>query len=112
MISGVVPYSGTNYYSGDLALSFNDGVTLGDHSTYEYAVDFGLYTADYSGNSVGMDNAAEGEDTAGLYDVTNWNTNIYYTDSNPFAMEIGTVVSGYEYKGGNPALESNWTKVK
>jgi hypothetical protein len=53
VIDGKTEYGGGDYYAGDLALSFatghvNDGVTISDtsenSSTYEYAVDFGLWT--------------------------------------------------------------------
>jgi len=81
---------GIAYYAGDLALSFDDSVVLGNASTYEYAFDFGFYTEDYAGTSLGTHGA-------GLYSVApaNWNTGVYagHTSSNPFAMTTGSLVS-------------------
>ena len=95
--SGVVNYSGTNYYAGDIALSFD-----GDDSVYEYAVDFGKFTKDYYNHNVDADNPAaddnsgDGEDDAGVYENVVWNNHVYdgFTSSSPFAMGGGDVVAG------------------
>ena len=95
IINGQQTTGNHEYYAGDLALSF-DGVTPGDSSTYEYAVDFGFNTKDYYGGDTGTH-------AAGLYQVDNWNNNIYFdgaggngsSNSNskdssaPFAMSSG-----------------------
>lgn len=87
---GNLYYDGHNYYAGDLALSFDSSPT-----TYEYAFDFGLLTKDYYGNNVDADQSnSDGRDAAGLYFVTNWNNGVYFTASNPFAMDAGSLVSG------------------
>ncbi len=93
---------GTDYYAGDLALSFDGDVTLGDADTYEYAFDFGLYTEDYNGNAVAPDDPNDSSDTAGihspgLYFVDEWNTEVYsgHTISNPFAMATGDTFFGF-----------------
>ncbi len=90
-----------DYYAGDLALSFD-----GDASSYEYAIDFGLLTKDYYGDKVGNFKETTGIDPAGLYRVTDWNNDIAFNRSSPFAMESGSLVgnlidndSGYEYYG-------------
>ncbi len=80
----------TSYFAGDLALSF-DGLP-----GYEYAVDFGLLTKDYNGNDLvsadtGFD---DGVDGAGLYRVTEWNNDILFPESSPFAMDEGTLIAG------------------
>ena len=89
------------YYAGDLALSF-DGIA----STYEYGVDFGFTTRDYSGRDysptdfshttgfVESSGPHDGTDAAGLYSVSGWNPNtgIYYQASNPFAIDAGAKV--------------------
>ncbi len=93
LIDGKVTYSGTNYYAGDLALSFNNGVTLGNASTYEYAIDFGLLTKDISQVNVDA-GSGTGIDAAGLYSVSAWNNNISFSSSAPFAMDAGSLVSG------------------
>ncbi len=70
-----------NYYSGDLALSFD-----GDNSTYEYAFDFGLYTESYKQTALSQTGQT---DAGGLYKVTSWNNDILFDTSSPFAMESG-----------------------
>ena len=77
VVDGLVTHGGRNYYAGDLALSFD-----GDASNYEYAFDFGLFTEGYFGTDLGTD-------SAGLYSVTTWSNDVYFTASNPFAMESG-----------------------
>ena len=106
---GHLTYGGKQYYAGDLALSF-DGATVGDDSTYEYGIDFGLYTKDYTslnktiGDTTGrvnilpgapMEDTTDGEDPAGFYSVTGWNNNVYsgHHDSDPFAISNGSLVS-------------------
>jgi len=78
--SGVVNHGGFNYYSGDLALSFD-----GDNSGYEYAFDFGLYTESYYQDLIK-------QNSSGLYEVATWSNDVYvaFTDSTPFAMKDGT----------------------
>lgn len=92
LIDGRTDYNGHAYYAGDLALSFN-GVTLGNSTTYEYAVDFGLLTKNNSGTRVDA-GSGTGVDPAGLYSVSLWNNGISYTSSQPFAMDAGSLVSG------------------
>ncbi|MBI5558620.1 MAG: PEP-CTERM sorting domain-containing protein [Deltaproteobacteria bacterium] len=98
---------GRNYYAGDLALSFD-----GDDSTYEYAFDFGLFTKDYYGHLVDADTSLpDGKDAAGLYAVSTWNQGIYFTVSNPFAMDGGTLVAnanGTTAAGADSTLDSYW----
>lgn len=93
VVTGKVTYGGTNYYAGDLALSFNNGVTLGNASTYEYAIDFGLLTKDISQVKVDA-GSGTGIDAAGLYSVSAWNNNISFGSSAPFAMDAGSLVAG------------------
>jgi len=78
------------YYAGDLALSFDGNVVLGDSDTYEYAFDFGFDTHSYDNNT-----NYSGDDT-GLYLVDEWGDDgdIHYTTSNPFAMATGDLVAG------------------
>lgn len=75
---GKILYSGLEYYTGDIALSFN-GATLGNANSYEYAIDFGTY----------------GSDTAGLYAVSSWSDVLYpqHSISNPLAMTSGSLIS-------------------
>ncbi len=87
LITGQVDYDGHSYYSGDLALSFNGG-------GFDYAVDFGLKTADYDGDLVDADNNNDGIDAAGLYSVSAWNNDIYFGASAPYAMDEGTLLGG------------------
>jgi hypothetical protein len=106
LTTGHVATGGKDYYAGDLALSFD-----GNASNYEYAVDFGLFTADYGGKKVDAtsdDPTDTGIDGAGLYSVSQWNTNVAFPQSNPFAMDLGTLVrsltqnfSGDEIVGGD-----------
>lgn len=78
--------SGAHYWGGDLALSF-DGSTSGALNGYEYAIDFGMATGNYNDRSSG--NASLGTDNAGLYQVNNWDNNIAFPASSPFAMASG-----------------------
>ena len=80
--SGLVNHGGFNYYTGDLALSFD-----GDSSNYEYAFDFGLYTEAYWET---YHNTTGQQDQSGLYQVETWNNDIYFNASAPFAMKDGT----------------------
>jgi hypothetical protein len=74
-----------SYYAGDLALAFNGG-------SYDYAIDFGLVTKDYHGNdNVGV--GAGNQDAAGLYHVTQWNNDIAFAVSSPFAMDEGSLLA-------------------
>ena len=86
--SGKVTVDGKSYYAGDLALSFDN-----DPSHYEYAVDFGLYTEDYDGNKVDA-GSNTGIDGPGLYTDVAWDDQIYFAQSSPFAMDVGTYVEG------------------
>nr|MBC8386415.1 PEP-CTERM sorting domain-containing protein [Gammaproteobacteria bacterium] len=94
--------SGKAYYAGDLALSFDGNVIIGDSSgenhntnpdpygnSYEYAVDFGLMTKDIDGNLVYSTNhsTTAGIDNPGLYKVKYWDNDIWYSSSSPFAMD-------------------------
>ncbi len=91
IISGQQTYgsSSKDYYAGDLALSFD-----GDNSAYEYGVDFGLYTESYtSGNKVDSSLLdLTGIDPAGLYTVNDWNNDIAFPISSPFAIDDGTKI--------------------
>jgi len=78
-------YGGHWYYAGDLALAFNGG-------SYNYAVDFGLVTKDYHGtDNVGI--GSGNQDAAGLYKVTEWNNDLAFAVSSPFAMDEGSLVT-------------------
>jgi hypothetical protein len=90
VVTGHVRTGGIDYYSGDLALSFDR-----NNSNYEYAVDFGLFTKDYvTPNPVGGNTGTAGYDSAGVYRVTTWNNDVYssYGASRPFAMQSGTML--------------------
>lgn len=91
VIDGNVYFSGKNYYSGDLALSFD-----GSASTYEYAIDFGLLTKDYDNVMVDI-GSGTGIDVAGFYSVSLWNNNLvnsFEPISSPFAMDSGSSLTG------------------
>lgn len=83
-------FGGQQYYTGDLALSF-DGST----SNYEYAIDFGNLTKGYTSNktisSLGV-NVGSGIDAAGLYKAASWNNDIYYGQSAPYGMSSGSLL--------------------
>jgi len=84
--AGVQEYGGKDYYAGDFALSFDGDVIIGDASTYEYGVDFGLLTKDYYDVTPGVGDA-------GLYSDLTWNNGVYtgHQISNPFAMDAGAL---------------------
>ncbi len=101
-----------NYFAGDIGLSFD-----GDPSFYEYALDFGLPSADYAGNPIGSSIEVReihgdgvmvtvGVDAPGLYQATTWNSVMLYPQVGPFAMDSGTLIGGltgnergYEFYG-------------
>lgn len=111
IVEGKVTSGGKDYFTGDIALSFDgQGITGTGGSTanntptdnsFEYAVDFGLASKDYSGNDVSA--GAGDTDTAGLYTVSSWNNDVIltasndFTESNPFAMDGGTVMNGVSF---------------
>ncbi|MGD9949277.1 MAG: PEP-CTERM sorting domain-containing protein [Desulfobulbus sp.] len=86
---GQQKYGNKWYYAGDLALSFDNSPT-----SYEYAVDFGLYTKDGAGHKVEADIDHNGKDAQGFYKDITWNNDIYFSASNPFAMDGGDIVTG------------------
>ncbi|WP_456385086.1 PEP-CTERM sorting domain-containing protein [Desulfolithobacter sp.] len=100
VVDGHVRHQGRDYYSGDLALSFD-----GDESGYEYAFDFGLYTDSYY-NTLGT------TDDSGLYLVHDWNNDIYFSESAPFAMEAGSLLTtGSTEAGYDPSADSYYRIV-
>lgn len=113
LIDGEQTVTGTtdHYYAGDLALSFD-----GDASNYEYGVDFGLLTKDFSSYKLAVSDpsgrvdmgSGTGIDPEGLYAVSAWNNSLAYSTSNPFAMDAGSLdrallsnTSGSGTPGGN-----------
>lgn len=113
VVDGNIYYQGKDYYAGDLALSFDGNVTS-DSSTYEYGVDFGLYTEDYTdGNTVDF-TSGTGVDPAGLYEVASWNDGVYagHGIANPLAIDSivgGSFVStlqssGFGFAGGQKSF--------
>ncbi|HAC35230.1 MAG TPA: hypothetical protein DCF45_11990 [Gammaproteobacteria bacterium] len=98
---------GKHYYTGDLALSFDNHVTsgAGAGSTYEYGIDFGLMTRGFSGKDHGPGSSSTaglidmgsgtGIDAAGLYSVSSWSNDIIsgHHVSDPFAMDGGSLVA-------------------
>lgn len=89
IVDGHQRYNGRDYYAGDLALSF-DSAVLGNSSTYEYAIDFGLLTKGYSNTAINIGTNSSGIDAAGLYAVSQWNNDIYFSSTAPFAMDEGS----------------------
>ncbi len=101
------------YYSGDLALSFDN-----DSTNYEFAVDFGLLTKSYWNQSdenieVDGDGDAGGDfdgiDPVGLYENVVWDNRIHFGVSSPYAMTQGDIISGIGFsstKGYDSTLDS------
>jgi hypothetical protein len=99
VMDGHYSTGGKDYYSGDLALSIDGG------ATYGFGVDFGLLTKSYNNGGsaynpqyvdMGTDGglpAVDGKDLAGLYSVTNWNNDIIFNQSSPFAIDSGELVA-------------------
>jgi len=116
LVDGHVSTGGIDYYAGDLALSF-DGST----SNYEYAFDFGKLTKDYDNLDPDISQPVDagtgtGIDPMGLYNVSAWNTDVYtyYTASNPFAMDEGSMVAGAAGTtdaGYDSTLDTYWRTV-
>ncbi len=96
---GKVRHGNKWYYSGDLALSFD-----GDPSNYEYAFDFGLYTDSYH-RTLGT------TDDSGLYEVTEWNNDIYFAESAPFAMEEGNLVTTGSTSAGYDSAAYSYYRI-
>ena len=95
LIDGKVTYGDwwnrADYFSGDLALSFDGSTNGANGAGYEYAVDFGLFTQTLGGDAVSID--GDGSDAAGLYKVTSWNNDISLPVSSPFAMDGGELLT-------------------
>lgn len=97
-------YGSDWYFAGDLALSFDGDTSGSGGSGYEYGVDFGLLTKDYSAHHKALGDATgrvdmgsgNGIDPAGLYRNVGWNNGVYshFHVSDPFAMDAGTLVTG------------------
>jgi PEP-CTERM motif len=88
VVDGRQFYGSKEYFAGDLALSFD-----GSDSTYEYGIDFGLYTEGYtSGNKIDIGDDTSGTDTAGMYSVSAWSNDIIpsFIASAPFAIDAGS----------------------
>ncbi len=120
---GYQQYGSGWYYGGDLALSF-DGATIGDDSTYEYGVDFGLYTKDYSSvnksflNTTGQVDMGGtigefGTDAEGMYSVSTWNNNVYsgHHISDPFAIDVGSLHTSLLSNDSNSSGNMFWRTV-
>ncbi|MCU7842501.1 MAG: hypothetical protein KZQ93_01530 [Candidatus Thiodiazotropha sp. (ex Monitilora ramsayi)] len=88
-------YGRKEYFAGDLSLGFNGG-------GYQYAIDFGLVTKDIQQDNVGLGNG--NQDTAGLYAVSQWNNDISYGQSSPFAMDEGSFLSAITGTSGSANL--------
>lgn len=88
-------YGNHQYFAGDLALSFNGG-------GYDYAIDFGLVTRDIDYTNVGI--GSGNRDAAGLYAVSLWNNDISFSQSSPFAMDEGSLISGITGSSGSALL--------
>lgn len=95
-------YNKESYWGGDIFLSFD-----GDDTKFEYALDFGFATGTWSERNKSL--ATSGSISAvdsGLYDVTSYNNDTYY-NSDPFAMQSGTLIGDSssvdfnEYQGFN-----------
>ncbi len=93
IVGNKVSSGGRDYYGGDIQLFLN-----GD----EYAIDYGLYTEDFDGDTVGngTETWSEGINKSGIYKNVTWNNDIYFGpgnpkgDSSPFAMENGDRIIG------------------
>jgi hypothetical protein len=80
-------------------------------NSYEFGIDFGLFTADYNSSPVdtkisSIDGLASGRDQAGVYRVNDgeWNTNLvnsFEDNSSPFAMN-----HQWDGTGADPYLAS------
>jgi len=109
VVTGKVRSGSKDYYTGDIALSF-DGTT-----NYSHALDFGLLSKDYYNHNVGADggfhngNISDGEDDAGLYSVSEWNTHVIssFGASNPFAMDGGTFETGFSFIESGSGMLTN-----
>ncbi len=109
IITGKVRSGSKDYYAGDMALSF-DGTT-----DYKYALDFGLLTKDYGDHNVSAEggyhngNVGDGVDDSGLYSVSKWNTHVIpgFEASNPFAMDGGTIETGFTFDDSGSGLLTN-----
>ena len=129
IIDGHQEYSNQQYYAGDLALSFGNGVILGDATTYEYGIDFGLYTKDYRSRNDAVGDSdyrvnilagdTDGEDAAGLYNATSWNNHVvgsFAAESSPFAIDGGSFYGSLlSSESGThnylPGFDSHWRTV-
>ena len=93
------------YYAGDLALSFDSSPT-----TYEFGVDFGLYTENYTAGAKVDTGTSDGYDTAGVYKDVNWDLGVYsgHISSNPFALTAGDRITtaGFSTAAGSGSTQA------
>lgn len=117
IMDGHVLYDSKNYYSGDLALSFD-----GSASAYEYGVDFGLKTRNYAGRNYGPSStnttglvdmgSGSGIDPAGFYSVSLWNNDLvdgFELVSKPFAMDSGSLLASLTVNSSGSGVNGSTT---
>ena len=99
-------YGNKHYWAGDLFLSI-DGVTLGDSSSYEFAVDFGLGHCGWSDRNNGS--CAETVHDAGVYSVSSYDDDVYagHTISLPYAMDTGVKLANLLSNEAGSGLQDN-----
>lgn len=104
---GKITWNGSDYYGGDLALSFDGNISGAGGSGYEYAVDFGLFTRDYyNGEKVSYTQSSgqdTGTDPAGVYGGITWRNDLLYASAAPFAMDNSTTG-----KIANALVDNSW----
>ncbi|MEJ2455087.1 MAG: PEP-CTERM sorting domain-containing protein [Candidatus Thiodiazotropha sp.] len=92
LLDGQQDFSGHTYYAGDLAIAFDGGA-------YDYAIDFGLVTRNIHNQNVGL--GSGNQDAAGFYAVSQWNNDISFSSSSPFAMDEGSFLTGITGSSGS-----------
>ncbi len=98
VVDGHQTHSNDNYWAGDMVLRFG---------AQEFAIDFGLEQCGYSAlsdASCGTGNKQNLQAAAGVYSVSDWNNDIYFTDSGPFSMAIGTLLSSIVTQAGSATI--------
>ncbi len=104
LVDGHIQWHGHDYYAGDLVMTFDK------LAGREFAVDFGLLTRDSEGDLVDA-GTGTGIDAAGVYEVSNWNNDITYTSSGPFAMDGGTFVTAVNSVVGYDVLADSYYRT-
>lgn len=98
VVDGHQLYNNENYWAGEMVLTFG---------SQTFAIDFGLGQCGYSQRNnaaCGTNNSQGLNAAAGVYGNVVWNNDIYFTNSGPFAMSTGDLLSAVTTQAGSATV--------